>query len=303
MTTISAGTTSTTAYVATPDTTGTLVLKTGASNATALTLDASGNLALGTTSFANQARLQIAGGRSYFGSNDSVYAVHVAYNNTRVQAGQGYYIGATDSATPSLVFSNNDGTERARIDSSGNLLVGTTSRSSTERLKVDNTDTLVAWFQQSTNTSGYNGITVGLGQNGNNTSTSFFRGNTNNVGNWYLYGNGTTSFSSDERLKKNIETTRDGYIDDVMKLRVVKYNWKKDEDGTPKELGLIAQEVEQVFAGLVQDDVNPVSEDDATVYKQVKQSVLPFILLKAIQEQQALITQLQADVAALKGAA
>lgn len=43
MTTISAGTTSTTAYVATPDTTGTLVLKTGASDTTALTLDASQN--------------------------------------------------------------------------------------------------------------------------------------------------------------------------------------------------------------------------------------------------------------------
>lgn len=43
MTTISAGTTSTTAYVATPDTTGALVLKTGSSNATALTLDASQN--------------------------------------------------------------------------------------------------------------------------------------------------------------------------------------------------------------------------------------------------------------------
>ncbi len=43
MTTISVGTTSTTAYVATPDTTGTLVLKTGAGNTTALTLDASQN--------------------------------------------------------------------------------------------------------------------------------------------------------------------------------------------------------------------------------------------------------------------
>ncbi len=43
MTTISAGTTSTTAYVATPDTTGALVLKTGASDTTALTLDASQN--------------------------------------------------------------------------------------------------------------------------------------------------------------------------------------------------------------------------------------------------------------------
>lgn len=49
MTTISAGTTSTTAYVATPDTTGTLVLKTGSSNATALTLDASQNATLAGT--------------------------------------------------------------------------------------------------------------------------------------------------------------------------------------------------------------------------------------------------------------
>lgn len=46
MTTISAGTTSTTAYVATPDTTGALVLKTGSGNTTALTLDSSQNATL-----------------------------------------------------------------------------------------------------------------------------------------------------------------------------------------------------------------------------------------------------------------
>jgi hypothetical protein len=72
----------------------------------------------------------------------------------------------------------------------------------------------------------------------------------------------------------------------VLKLRVVKYNWLKDDDSTPKELGLIAQEVEQVFPGLVQDDLNPV-EDGGMIYKQVKQSVLPFMLLKAIQELKA----------------
>lgn len=43
MTTISTGTTSTTAYVATSDTTGTLVIKTGSGSVTALTIDASQN--------------------------------------------------------------------------------------------------------------------------------------------------------------------------------------------------------------------------------------------------------------------
>jgi hypothetical protein len=177
-----------------------------------------------------------------------------------------------------------NGSERARIDSSGNLLVGRTVQQSAEKFGVQSFSTEVAWFQQSTNTSGYNGIASGLGSNGNNTSTYHFRGNTTSVGNWYLYGNGTTSYSSDARLKKNIVTTRDGYLDDVMNLRVVKYNWKNDAEGKAPELGLIAQEVEQVFPALVQNDIEKISEDDDTVYKQLKTSVLPFILLKAIQE-------------------
>jgi hypothetical protein len=115
-----------------------------------------------------------------------------------------------------------------------------------------------------------------------------------------LWGNGTTTYSSDERLKKNIETTRDGYLEDIKQLRVVKYNWKNHEDGTPKELGLIAQEVAQVFPGLVQDDVSPVSDEDPTLYKQLKGSVLPVILLKALQEAVDKIETLEAKVAALE---
>ena len=91
---------------------------------------------------------------------------------------------------------------------------------------------------------------------------------------------------------------RDGYIDDVMKLRVVKYNWHNAPEGEAQELGLIAQEVEQVFPGLVQDAADKVQGINPKV---LKASVLPFMLLKAIQEQQAIIEQLKADVAALKG--
>jgi hypothetical protein len=83
-------------------------------------------LALGTSSFAGSAKLQVAGGRAYFGSNDTVYSINLAYNNTRALAGQGYYLGSTDSATPSLVFSNTDGTARATLDYAGNLGLGVT---------------------------------------------------------------------------------------------------------------------------------------------------------------------------------
>jgi hypothetical protein len=193
-----------------------------------------------------------------------------------------------------------NGSERARITTGGALLIGLTSPLSSELLSVSSGGAYVGVFQQSTNTSGYHVLRCGLQQNGNNTSSYFFWGNTNNVGNWYLYGNGTTSFSSDQRLKKNIETTRDGYLEDISKLRVVKYNWRNDEAGKPKELGLIAQEVEQVFPGLVQDDLEKISADDDTTYKSLKHSVLPFILLKAIQELKAQNDELKARVAALE---
>ena len=101
------------------------------------------------------------------------------------------------------------------------------------------------------------------------------------------------TFSSDERLKKNIETTRDGYLEDLAKLRVVKYNWHCDDDSTDKELGLIAQEVQKVFPRLVvEDDVelngikNPLA---------LKVSVLPTMLLKALQEANTKITALETE--------
>jgi len=85
----------------------------------------------------------------------------------------------------------------------------------------------------------------------------------------------------------------------LSKLRIVKYNWYNHEDNEPKELGWIAQEVEQVFPGLVQTDV----ADDGTECKSVKLSVFTPMLIKAVQELNAQVKELKAEIDILKGQA
>jgi len=82
-------------------------------------------LGIGTTS-PNQ-KLNVSGGRSYFGANNEAYAIGVGYNGTRTAANQNYFIGATDATAPDLQFSNSDGGEKVRITHAGNVGIGTTS--------------------------------------------------------------------------------------------------------------------------------------------------------------------------------
>ncbi len=138
------------------------------------------------------------------------------------------------------------------------------------------------------------------GSGANSVNSAHFQG-FNGANNHYLLGNGTHTFTSDEIAKKNIETTRDGYLEDLAKLRVVKYNWKEDEDGTDKELGLIAQEVEKVFPKLVMLDFDP-QIPDKDKKKMIKTSVLPFMLLKALQEANTKIEALEARITSLENA-
>ena len=118
----------------------------------------------------------------------------------------------------------------------------------------------------------------------------------NGTGIYSIFTNGTVGTPSDIRLKKNVETTRDGYLSDLANLRVVKYHWKTQEDTEPKELGLIAQEVEKIFPGLIHTEGEGSDE-----VKEIKRSVLPFMLLKALQEAIVKIETLETKVAALEG--
>ena len=92
----------------------------------------------------------------------------------------------------------------------------------------------------------------------------------------------TGTCSSDERLKGNIVDFSEGYLDKLINLRVISYNWNdtaKDlnkVDTSVTNYGLLAQNVEQNFPELVSTDSNG--------YKQVDYSRLPLYLLKSIQE-------------------
>jgi len=260
---------------------------------TAITVDASQNVGIGTTSPAY--KLNVKGGNVGVTASDGTVTTFVAYDGL-------YVTGSTASAmylqapTGKEIKFYPNATYSGQFDGSGNLLVGTTSPNGTEKFNVTSSSTEVAFFQNSSNTSAYSGIRSNIGSGGNNTSTWHFRGETRGVNNWYLYGNGTTSYSSDIRLKKNVQTAR-GYLEDLNKLRVVKYQWIGDNpDCQQVELGLIAQEVEEVFPNLIQEhEIEGVGD-----IKNIKQSVLPFMLLKAIQELKTIVDAQAAEIAELK---
>jgi hypothetical protein len=109
---------------------------------------------------------------------------------------------------------------------------------------------------------------------------------------------GTWGTFSDIKIKENVADATPK-LDDLLKVRVVNYN---RIGSTSKEIGVIAQELEQVFPALVSDQQDFVDgKPTGTTTKAVKYSVFVPMLIKAIQEQQDQINNLKADIAALKG--
>ena len=102
---------------------------------------------------------------------------------------------------------------------------------------------------------------------------------------------------SDIKLKENI-VDASPKLDDLLKVRVVNYNLIGQES---KQIGVIAQELEQVFPSMIEEyfDKDENGENLETMSKGVKYSVFVPILIKAIQEQQAQIDELKAKILSL----
>ena len=116
-------------------------------------------------------------------------------------------------------------------------------------------------------------------------------------------GNSTSYNSgSDYRLKDNV-INMSGALSKLSTLRPVTFTWKvSPEVGTVS--GFIAHELDEVFPEAVTGEKDAMCSDGVTPnYQMVDLSKLVPLLTAAIQEQQALIAALQADVAALKGQA
>jgi hypothetical protein len=245
----------------------------------AMTLDASGNLGLTSGKF-------FAFDTAPSSSN---YALYGTSTQTVMNVGSG-----------GVLQFNINNTERARIDSSGNLLVGQTSISNSSTgmwfspnySSVTGNGTLFIGNSYSTNS--------GAGINLYSTGASAYRFYVGMAGTVFATST-TISAISDIRFKENVRDLNVG-IAEVMALKPRLYDWKEGKGADIKNArGFIAQEFEEVFPDLIDEWRDPAPEGEEP-YKSVRADLIP-VLVKAIQEQQAIITQLQADVQALKGQA
>jgi hypothetical protein len=267
----------------------------GATTADVITANSSGNVGIGTSSPVAGARLAVVGGGVQLSGGTS------AQEGIRIQRASGVAtftgINNDNNAFNPIAFFTS-GTEAARIDTNGNLLVGYNKAQIWDELISGsrNTNAVVGGFYSSS--SSYTSSVIRCQtETAAGTGWYFFEGRASGGSFQYgIRGNGTVA-TSDERRKKNVEPAR-SYLSDVCSIPVVKYNWKTDSDDAPKELGWLAQDVAKVFPNMVvthHDGPN----DDQEVLLLKKEVFLP-MLMKCIQEQQAMIETLQAKVTALE---
>jgi len=181
-----------------------------------------------------------------------------------------------------------NGNEKMRINDQGSFMVGATSTLGSQGILLKHSDYIASYRTTS---------------DGGHYIHSFH----SNVGStaaakYAIYANGTAATPSDENYKKNITDARN-YLEDLEKIKVIKYNWKTDDDSTPKELGFSAQQVETVFAGMVDDDTTPlknlyeegdtipegkkigdVKSETPRTQKLLKKEVFIPMLVKSVQE-------------------
>ena len=321
---ISAGLTSGTSLNLSGDTSGVLQLASNGST-TAVTIDTSQKVGIGTASPTGKLHVYGAGEVQTLQRN-SGSANNYTLFKTEAGADQAY-LGFSDTGVNDFAIFNvqngyvrigTNNTERMRVTSSGYVWASSNATYATidgHQFSQSASGEYVTQFYARTATPF--GILVRYSNaDPNNADSQGFGFYNDFAGTWIyrIYSNGTVAARSDARWKKNVETTRDGYLEDVAQLRVVKYNWYNHEDTAPKELGFIAQEVEQVFPGLVQTDPvmkkREVIGKDGNVAeeeyqdgdsKSIKVSVLVPILVKAIQELKAELDATKAEVQALKG--
>jgi len=279
---ISAGTTISTALNMSGDTSGALQLATNGTT-TAVTIDTSQNVGIGTNSPAVKLNVAKTTGSSY-----------VAYITSGVNVSgsdNGLFIGGYDENSGSKLLNIQTNTitpngasykSRFVVQNDGYALVAKTSASSTadNNVGVQLSATGKCIFE----ISGDRALILNR-LNDNGIIQEFFRGAGNQVGNI----NAATSSvayntSSDYRLKKDIAPMT-GALAKVSQLKPVTYKWKVDgEEGQ----GFIAHELQEVVPDCVTGAKDAVDADGNPSYQGIDTSFLVATLTAAIQELKAI---------------
>ena len=235
----------------------------------------------------------VTGSNNTFIGTNSGNAVTSGAKNTIV----GSYSGNTaslDIRTSSnyIVLSDGDGNPRGYFDDAGQFW-------------VKNADANAVCFKGYATSASFAGIVVDVFADRNTTNGSFnayryynvtagevrFRvldsGNVQNINNSY---GGT----SDLKLKENI-VDASPKLEDLCKVKVRNYNFIGSDK---KQIGVVAQELEEVFAGMVEETPDQDKDGNGlgTTTKSVKYSVFVPMLIKAIQELKAEVDSLKAQI-------
>jgi hypothetical protein len=195
-------------------------------------------------------------------------------------------------------------TRAMTLDASGNLLVGTTTYGG-KITSVQSSSLESAIYGAHLGTTDVVRGIIALTPNYSGNDGYLYLGNAGGVDKFYVRTSGNVQNTnnsygaiSDVKLKENIVDTTPK-LEKLNQVRIVNFNFIGDEQ---KQLGVIAQELELIFPGMIEEtpDRDEEGADLGTTTKSVKYSVFVPMLIKAIQEQQALIQSLTTRLEALE---
>ena len=289
-------------------------------------LDTSGNLLVGGTTVLQSAKLSVHSGSiaaensgvdgSFENAFVGVYSVNNNEHNviqtsvSSTGSGSGFRFKASDGGGLSTTTTVLDltrtqtifytgGTERARIAADGQFSAST-SLAGSNLISFTNSSTTGYGISMSVNndSSGTYRYFEGFSQSASAQRIAIYtNGDVKNT-------NGVFAAFSDVKLKKDIVDAGSQWSD-IKALRVRKYKLKNDTSDVV-QIGLIAQEVEQVSPGLVNESQDETRDEDGQIVltgevtKGVKYSILYMKAVKALQEAMARIETLEAKVTALE---